>query len=383
MKVVFLYSSIAKFGGVERIFVDKLNYFSTIYKWEATLITFEQGNHPLSYHLSENVKHIDLDCRFFTLYKYSLPIRILKRAILSMKFNKKFNDIINKLEPNIVSCAAIDLPSLRAINNCKHKCIKIVESHGYTNTDIDKDINQNIRLRYRILLHQIRKEVKNMDIIICLTQRDADCWKNIKRNAIIPNIVTSYPENIEYNTDSKHAIAVGRLSEEKGYNILIDIWKIIIERGKEWILDFYGDGEEKENIIKKINEYGLNQHIIIHSPVSNIYEKYQESGLFAMTSRHEGFGLALVEAMSCGLPAVAFDCPCGPSDIMGEGNEYLVPLNDIETFADKICDLIDNPQKRIEQSNRNRLLSARYKRENIMPMWKELYEKELSRKLLT
>ncbi len=94
-----------------------------------------------------------------------------------------------------------------------------------------------------------------------------------------------------------------------------------------------------------------------------------------MSSRFEGFGLVLVEAMSCGIPVISFDCPYGPSDIIQDGeNGYLVPLGDNEAFADRICYLIEHPKERERLSTNGLYSASRYSLDSIMPLWAQLFK---------
>ena len=122
-----------------------------------------------------------------------------------------------------------------------------------------------------------------------------------------------------------------------------------------------------------INEMGAN--VRVFAPIADIMEKYRGNSILLLTSLYEPFGLVLPEAMSCGLPVVAFDCPYGPADIITDGVDgFLVGNRSIETFAQRVCQLIESDDLRRQMGQAGMLSSQRYQVERIMPLWKELFE---------
>jgi len=119
----------------------------------------------------------------------------------------------------------------------------------------------------------------------------------------------------------------------------------------------------------------LNDNCFLEHSVSDIAEKFQESSIFVLSSRYEGFGLVIVEAMSCGLPIVAFACHCGPRDIITEGADgFLVSEGDIDELAEKINLLIEKDDFRKKMGQMARLKAEKYKIENIGVQWITLFE---------
>ena len=124
------------------------------------------------------------------------------------------------------------------------------------------------------------------------------------------------------------------------------------------------------NILK----YHLENSITINQPIKDISKAYYDSSIFLFTSRYEGFGLALIEALSCGLPAVSFDCKCGPKDIIEDGkNGFLVKTGDIQNFSDRIITLIEDYELRKDMGKLAKESSHKYSREAIIQMWISLF----------
>ena len=125
-----------------------------------------------------------------------------------------------------------------------------------------------------------------------------------------------------------------------------------------------------------IIEHNLLQSVKINVPTDRIFDEYNNSSVFLLTSRYEGFGLVLVEAMSCGVPCISFDCPNGPAELITHGEDgLLVPLGDIEKLAESIEWMITHEEERLRMSNNARQKAKKYTAEVIMPQWVELFEK--------
>ena len=118
----------------------------------------------------------------------------------------------------------------------------------------------------------------------------------------------------------------------------------------------------------------MGTNVIRHQPTTSIDEEYLKSSMLLMTSRFEPFGLVLPEAMSCGLPVVAFNCPYGPADIISDGEDgFLIKKRDINDYVEKVCLLIENKDMRVKMGKAGILSSQRYKASNIMPLWIQLF----------
>ena len=137
-------------------------------------------------------------------------------------------------------------------------------------------------------------------------------------------------------------------------------------------LNVYGNGELKPGFRKLVGERKLN--IVIHPAVPDIMEKYKESSMLLMSSLYEPFGLVLVEAMSCGLPVIAFNCPYGPADIINDGSDgYLVEDRNVKAYADRVCQLMEDNTLRQRMGKAAILSAQRYNSESIMPQWDLLF----------
>ena len=202
---------------------------------------------------------------------------------------------------------------------------------------------------------------------------DALEWRNNHSHVeAIPNIV-HFNKGPVALLDCKRIIWVGRFDYQKCPMEIINIWRMVYSKFPYWHLDIYGEGEQRQEL--EHVALSLNMNIHIHLPTDKIINIYIESSILVSTSLFEPFGLVLPEAMSCGLPVVAFDCPYGPADIITDGDDgFLIKNRDIQAFADRVCQLMANEDLRCQMGQCGIESSQRYQADRIMPMWKELFQ---------
>lgn len=375
MKIVYVYTALTTVGGADRIITQKANYLADVYKHEVFVVTDSQGGQPYSFPLSKNVKHIDLNINFEQQYKYNLFVRFFIYRFLMKKYKKKLEACLNNIKPNItISTLGRDLDFLTKLNDGSYK---VGESH------IARPYVRNLHLMeakggiYKFVANLWRKRqekaIKELDAFVVLTQNDARNWNNVRKTVIIPNAMTLRPDKYSICTN-KHVISVGRYNEQKGYDLLIQAWLFVVQKHPDWTIDIYGEGELHNELQKQICNLKLEKQIHLCKPVTNIIQKYIESSFYVMSSRFEGFGLVLTEAMSCGLPCISFDCPSGPSEIIkNEEDGLLIENGNIEALAEGICHLIEHNEKRIRMGKKAQYNIQRYAPEHIMKKWNELF----------
>ena len=378
MKIVYIYHSFIFKGGIERVFCDKMNYLAKNTNYDITFITFEQGTHPYAYDLDKRVKVIDINCRFAELWKYSIIKRSILKFFLKRKTKRCLSETLKKERPDIVISTTEDIKYNYCIFNLPYRFI--VESHVHMKEIIKSSTKK------QFFIHSISKiffkwklsKINKCKLLVALTDADKRDWSKVINSdiIIIPNILTFYPDKItDYSKRSKRILCVGRLTKQKGFDLMIKVWAKIADKHKDWKVDIYGDGDLRDTLNELINNYGLNDSITLHPSTSNIYNEHMDSSIFAFSSRFEGFGLVLIEAMSCGVPCISFDCPHGPSEIITNGrNGLLVQNGNIDEFANSLDSMINNYEQRKFMSINARIDSQKYKRENIMPQWIELFE---------
>ena len=374
MKLVYIFSSFAAKGGTERIFCDKMNWLAEVAGYEIVFVTYEQGNHPFAYPLSKKIRHVDLNTRFFTVSTMPLLKKIYFKITLPRLFKHRLRKLLDEIQPDVVVSTTYALPLFREILSQPYR--HVVESHVcYYQLLLQKKFTHISWLDRKIARHLLEM-LKRCEKVVVLTHKDAACWKGNDNIEVIHNVVTNYPEKITDVADRpKRIIAVGRLHAQKGFDLLIQSWQLIAARHPDWQLVVYGHGGDLQKLQQQLEKAGLTSSMTFAGATDNIYKEYQDSAFYVMSSRYEGWGLVLVEAMSCGLPCVSFDCPYGPSDIIRDGEDGLLVENgNIQQLAEKMELLINNKELRERLGVRARLNAARFTSDNIMPQWTKLFE---------
>ena len=223
--------------------------------------------------------------------------------------------------------------------------------------------------RKRHYVHQFKK----LDKAIVLCQHDADTYQHYDPTfhpSVIYNPLTLQPGKPSDGT-SKRFLAVGRFSKQhKGFDLLIEAFHLFSQKNKEWFLDLVGEGVEEPLYRSLIKKYQLEERVIIHPFTNNIQEFYSKAQIYVLSSRWEGFGLVLVEAMAHGLPIISSDLPTS-QEIMGNFGIYF-KNGDIQDLAQRLEDatLIDWQTKSKEAF----AIAKKFDISQIIKQWKDILE---------
>lgn len=367
MRILYVTDAMAVWGGIERVLSDKMNYLVQQCGYEVYVATADQGANPIPFPLDERIIVRDLNIRFHQQYQYHGIKRFMKYKELEKLYRNRLSSFISDIKPNVISCIRDGCAS--AVLDIKGSIPVIFESHA-----MYKDVEyENTTFLHRLSIYSSRKKYRKLDKIVTLTQGDADDWNRVCRNTcVIPNVVHINESGRYSQCKMKKAIFAGRFDYQKDIGSLIRIWTLVQRLHSDWVLEIYGNGELKPFYEKVVLEKKLN--VVIHSAVPDIMDRFIDSSMLLMTSLYEPFGLVLAEAMSCGLPVVAFDCPYGPANIIHNNIDgFLVEGRNIETFSERVCQLIDSIQMRQEMGKAAVCSAQRYKVENIMPLWDSLF----------
>ena len=363
MRILYVTDALAVWGGIERVLSDKMNYLVREYGYEVYVVTADQGAHPIPFPLDESIHVKDLNICFHQQYKYSGIKRILKCWELDRLYRSRLKSYISEIKPDVISCIRDGCTS--AVLDINSSIPTIFESHA-----MYKDVEfENSTFLHRLSIYMGRKKFKRLDKIVTLTQGDAEDWKRICNNVcVIPNVVHLNESGRYSQCTEKRAIFAGRFDLQKNFGALIEIWTLVQKSHPDWVLEVYGNGEQKQHYEKVVLERNLN--IYIHPAVPDILNKFLNSSMLLMTSLYEPFGLVLAEAMSCGLPVIAFDCPYGPADIISDRVDgFLVENRNVEEYSKRVCQLIESEQLRFKMGQAGVASSQRFRAGAIMPKW--------------
>ena len=374
MRILFFYNSLAMKAGIERTLTDKANYLAE-HGHEVSFVTYEQGDHLISFPLFHTIKHVDLDCRAFTLLRYSLVRRIYETIRLKRKFLNKWKSVVFQINPDIIvttTNSAFFIPELMSVRS---KYPIIIESHvAYTVQNGNNSFLKSMLWKHRLSVY------RKCNMFVALTEGDAACWrKHLNHVCKVDNPVTCYIDDpFKEKRVAGRIISVGRMNNsQKRFDRLIDAFAAISSKYPNWHVDIFGDGNLQNTLEQQIERLGLKDKIIIHQPTSNIYDEYLCSELYVMSSDFEGFGLVLVEAMACGVPVISTDCPFGPSEIIEDGVTGLLAKMDVSDLANKIEWMITHPEKLKSMGIKAHESAAKYRLENVMPQWEAIYKSVL------
>lgn len=289
-----------------------------------------------------------------------------------------------------------------------HKLAKnfdiILANDGWFVPFLRDDSNFLVRLWHLNAPKKANKKLRLFDKLVILSHYELLRWGKYHKNiSVIPNFLPEIPR-ISTNHAQKVILSVGRLSQEKGFSRLLDVWKILqdsinsqdfIKSIKsqeyinshdftklsqdlsEWRLVIVGDGVLKPQIEQKIKMLNLQNSVILKPFTKNIEREYLNASIYAMASHFEGFGMALAEASSYALPCIAFDVATGPSDIISHDKSgFLIANNDLQDYADKLTALMcDVSLRKRFGSEARKIAKEKFSKENIMKLWESLFEK--------
>lgn len=375
MHIVYIYSEITIKGGADKVIVEKANYLAT-HGYSITIITESQMGRPTSYELIPQVQHIDLGLNFNKQYSQGIIHRFFTYKELMWTYKKRLQQILFEQSPDIVITTMGR--SLSLLTRMQDGSIKIGEAHTTKQNLRSLHLMEQRGGVYKWIAKFMRwnmcQNASKLSALVLLTPKDAEDWANITKTYVIPNFVSFYPDNAA-QLENKEVIMVGRYNDAKGYDYLIPTWEIVHKCYPDWILNVYGSGELYADVVRWISERHLDNSIILHDPVDNIMEKYLESSICVLSSRYEGFSLVILEAMSCGVPCVSFDSPCGPRTIIKDSEDgLLIDYLNTQALADGLCKLIKDEGLRKEMGRKGRINVLRFSREHVMQQWVSLFD---------
>ena len=332
---------------------------------------------------------------------------------------KRLSRVVEMLDPDV--CVSLCGPEVRILPAVAGGRPCVAEYH-FSHDKFYRKYGGIFMYPYAWLrTHMLERAVSEYDCMVTLTEHDLPIWKrHCRRVERIFNPVTTPPGQVSRLAE-KRMIAVGRLEDQKNFKDLVSAWSIVAERCPDWRLEIFGEGKLEHALRSQIARLGLTGSVILRGVVKDIASEYSNSSALLMTSLHEGFPLALVEASSFGLPLISYDCPTGPSEIIidagdggfdGDGggagagagagadhcvnsyggngagnvpaatldqaagntpNGYLVPVGDVRTLADRICRIASDDNLRLRLGSASKASSRRFAPETIISAWEHLF----------
>lgn len=374
MKIVYCTDSICYPGGIQTVTITKANALSKIEGNEVWIIVTDNKREPIE-NIEKNVHLIDLDINYYE-DDYKSKWHILKGIFIKRKQHKnKLRNILNDIGPDIIVSTGTSekffLPNIK-INSNPQFIREIHFTRNYRSLNA-RNLFEKISAKIGDFI-DYKLSIKRYNSIVVLTEQDKnENWENNKKIIAIPNPIKSLPYKTS-TIENKKVIAAGRLTHQKNFASLIRSWNSVVNNHPDWSLEIYGNGAEYNNLLTLISNLKLEKHVFLKGHSYNILEEMANASIFTLTSTFEGFGLVIVEAMSCGLPVISYNCPCGPKDIISDGTDgFLVPLNDEQCLAEKINLLIENEALRKQMSEAALIKSQKFTAKEVISIWMNLF----------
>lgn len=373
MKIIYCTHSTYNPGGMERVLLNKVTYLSRLSGWEVAVVTTDQHQRPPFYPFPANVRMTDLEINYSDDNEKGVWRKITGYLRKRKEHKKKLTALLQKEKADIViSLYPSESSFIPAI---KDGSKKVLELHYCKFFRLQYGRKGLLGLIDKWRTCQDEQIVRRFDKFVVLTHEDRGYWGSLSNIEVIPNAAMNISGHYS-DVTRKRLIAVGRLDYQKGFDRLIRAWGIVQQNVafRDWQLDIFGQGEWQEMLQWMIDERNLQNTLRLNQPTNSIGDEYAKSSLIVMTSHYEGFGMVLVEAMACGVPAVAFDCKCGPKDIIRHGeNGLLVHDGDIEGLAAAMMKLMDDEAYRKRLSDNAKKIISTYSEETVMNRWIALF----------
>ncbi len=355
MKIAFLIQDITTQGGTERTTISLANQFARHGHNTAVISVFHMNAKP-QYPVDDDIK---TDYISDTPYSLELSAWQRLRAVIAQTNKVRKNKFLQ--EADVIISQKTVASTMALLAGYRKKTIACEHFRYAMYTPALRRMRNRL---YGKLLH-----------LVVLTEADQQQFQRYIGNvSVIPNMI---PIALHENSgcDAKTIISVGRLTPQKGYDLLLDALNMIKPSLNGWKVHIWGDGELHKELQGKINTLGLDHIVRLCGVTHNIEQEYANATFYVMSSRFEGFPMALLEAAACQLPIVSFDCPEGPAILLKNGGGLIARREDTTDLATKIETLTTDIDLRRTLSAQSHGIITPYLPENIYKHWLDLFSK--------
>lgn len=364
MRILYLTDQFYQHGGIEKILSQKINYLIEHYNFEVILCTSEQKGNKFIYNISEKIIFSDLEINYIRDKSYYHPLNLFK----SIKHFSRLKKFIKQQNPDVIVSANFT-PEQFMLPFIEKNIPKIKEFHssGYNNKDGTGIAGKIKKIMFSLF--------EKYDSVVVLNELEKTYYP-FSNLSVIPNFIKIPIVKQEYIRE-KVIISAGRIASIKQFDHLMKAWELIESDFPLWQVHVYGSGDENllDEYMAYINEKDI-KRIAFMGSVDNLNEIMQKATLFAMTSASECFPMVLLEAMSCGLPIISYDCPNGPRSIIKNGVDgVLTKHNDIDMFASELKNMLlsQNLIERMGENAKENVIS--FNDDVVMNKWIYLFNK--------
>jgi glycosyltransferase involved in cell wall biosynthesis len=375
LKIVYITPSIHTADGAARVLTMKANYFAEHFGYDITILLTEGKGLPFFYHVSDKIKIINYDLNFEQLWNCPFWKKFFIYIPKQIKYRRLVRKELMRIRPDItVSLLRREINFLNEIPDGSKKMGEIhVHRDNYRNFKDEKN-NFVMNLFAKFWSKQLLNNLKKLDRFVVLTDKDRELWTELDNVVTIPNPSPFMPSAVSPLTE-KRVIAVARYSHEKGIDLLLEAWAQVEKKTKDWRLEVFGDGDTTA-FNAMIDKLGIDRRRCqLNGRTADIEQEYLKSSIAVCSSRFEGFGMVIIEAMACGLAVASFDCPWGPRSIIKDGEDGLLVENgNVGELADALVTLIQDSAKRESIAKYAIQNVKRFQMEKIAEQWRQLFE---------
>lgn len=370
MKLVYCISATHNSGGMERVLATKANYL-VARGYDITVVTTDQRGLPPFFPLDARIRCVDLGVNYETNNGKSFLNKLVHFPFKQWRHRRRLSRVLREIRPDVtVSMFCNDATFLPSIKDGSRKVLEIHFSRF-------KRLQYDRKGLWRLAdVWRNRNEadvVARFDRFVVLTHEDSRYWGKLSNIAVIPNAQT-FACDAPAPLEAKTVVAVGRLTYQKGFDLLLQAWAEVCRRVSGWQLAIVGDGELRSALSAQAESLGLAGCVTFVPATKDVEAVYRDASVLAMSSRYEGFGMVLLEAQTVGLPVVSFACKCGPSEIVNDGVDgYLVAPGDVDAMADRLVHLMQDGALRRRMGARAFANAARFSTDAVMKQWMALF----------
>jgi len=374
LKLVYCTPALYMAGGVERVLTLKANYFAEHFGYDITIILTEGKDKPLFYPLSDKIKVINLDIGFEELWHCHFVKKIFVYLRKQWRFRRLLRAELMRQHADIT--ISLLRREINFISDIRDGSKKIGELHinraNYRNFDAE-GAGFVKRTFAKLWSYNLLRHLRQLDRLVVLTEKDREAWTELTNIVSIPDPLPFVPKAVSPLSE-KRVICVARYSHEKGIDLLLKAWSVVEKQIADWRLDVFGDGD-RTAYEQQIDQLQIDRtRCRLHPRTNDVEREYSRSSLSVLSSRFEGFGMVIIEAMACGLPVVAFDCPWGPRSIIRDGEEGLLAENgNTHVLAEKMLMLMQSPALLTQMAQKARQNVQRFSIEQIAAKWQTLF----------
>ena len=363
MKILYITNGINGSGGLERVLGVKASYFVDKLGYEAHILSLNEPQPNPFYTFSDKI-------HFHSCEVKGNPLQYV------FSYVKGIKNSVRAIKPDVISVCDDGLKGFFIPLFLGNKVSIIYERHASVQLNFSSHSTGFTTKAQHFLMQQLGR---TFDVFVVLTNGNLKEWKS-KNLKVIPNPLSFY-SSVSSTLKIKRVIVVGSHSYNKGYDLLLQAWKLVIQNRTDWTLHIFGKSDTQKTFLQLSEDLKLKDYVVFSEPVLDIQNEYLNSSIMVLPSRSEGFGMVLIEAMACGLPCVAFDCPHGPADIIRhEEDGLLVKAEEVNALAMSIIRLIQDEELRIKMGANARENVKRYLPENVLPQWDTLFKRLIAKK---